>query len=242
MPILLALDFETTGLDFEKDQPIEVGAILYSTGQKRCLNTSGYLVKTTIAITPEITEKTGITKQAVDKFGYSSIDGLEMLEDMIEQADFIIGHNVRRFDRRMYNGWLTREHWVSRTKSITWIDTFKDLPFGVPVGQLSHVAADHGFLNLFPHSAIADCQTVLKLAEHYDPTVLITRAGSPEIVLQACHARHENDKAKKRRFRWNPENKIWWKAVKECDLQEEAALAPFDVAVRKEFTVDQLDD
>lgn len=243
MPVLLSFDMETTGLDLQKDQPIEVGLVLYSTGQHRILNTNGFLVKTTLPISLEINEKTGLTAAAVEKFGWASSEGLEMVEDAMEQADYIIGHNVRRFDRNIYRSWLTREHWEnSYANQKIWIDTFADLPYTVPKGQLGHMAADHGFLNLFAHSAVADCETVLKLASFYGIDLLIERAKSPEIVLQAMHSRNDNDKAKKAKFRWNPDNKIWWKAVKECDVDIAASQAPFNVAVRKEFTPEQLEN
>jgi DNA polymerase III alpha subunit (gram-positive type) len=230
--ILLAFDLETTGLDFVNDRPIEVGAILYSTGQQKCLESQGFLVKTDVAISVEITKLTGITQQAVDKFGYDSVSSLEIIDAMMDQADAVIGHNVVRFDKRMLYAWETRDNNRPRQSKL-WIDTYTDLP-DTEVGKLTLMAANAGFLNMFPHSALADCQTVLKLVEKYDILKVVERAKSPTIVVQAHQARHQNELAKKAKFRWFPEKKIWWKFCKEMDLEGFVKDLQFDVSVHRE--------
>jgi len=229
--ILLAFDLETTGLDFVKDRPIEVGAILYSTGQQKCLESQGFLVKTTVPISAEITKLTGITQQAVNKYGYDSDASFSIVQDMLNQADAIIGHNVVRFDKRMLEAWAKREVVDLPTK--LWIDTYTDLP-DTEVGKLTLMAANAGFLNMFPHSALADCQTVLKLLEKYDINAVVERAKSPTVVVQAHQARHQNELAKKAKFRWEPIRKIWWRFCKEMDLEEFVKSLSFDVSVHRE--------
>src|SRR5271156_3467218 len=159
--ILLSLDFETTGVNKEKDQVIEFGAVLYSTGQGKCLDNQGSLVKASIPISAEITGITGITQAAVNKFGYDSSSSLGVVIDLMDSADYIIGYNVRRFDKPILENWAKREGLEVPNK--IWIDLFADLPWQVSRGKLSHVAADHGIINLFPHSALADSQTVLAI-------------------------------------------------------------------------------
>jgi DNA polymerase-3 subunit epsilon len=229
--ILLAFDLETTGLDFVKDRPIEVGAILYSTGQQRCLESQGFLVKTTVPISAEITDITGITQSAVNKYGYDSDASFSIIQDMLNQADAVIGHNVVRFDKRMLEAWAKREAVDLPTK--LWIDTYTDLP-GAKQGTLTHMAADHGILNLFPHGALTDCLTALKLLEEYDIAKVVERAKSPTVVVQAHQARHQNELAKKAKFRWYPEKKTWWRFCKEMDLEEFAKSVSFDVSVHRD--------
>ena len=108
---------------------------------------------------------------------------------------------------------------------------FYDMPWQVPTGKLSHVAADHGILNLFPHSALADSQTVLALAAKYDENLLLERAKSPAVVLRSLADRSQNELVKHAKFRWNPSFKIWWKQVKEQDIKEISESLPFMVAV-----------
>src|ERR1700675_4946388 len=163
--ILLSYDVESTGLDTNKDHVIEVGAILFSTGQRRVLESVSFLVKTDRPITEEVTQITGVTKAALDKFGYEQENGLEIVADLMDQADAICGHNVIRFDKRMHDSWAKRHAMAIPEK--LWIDSTTDIP-NVPMGKLSYVAADHGFINMFPHSALADAQTVLKILSFYD--------------------------------------------------------------------------
>ena len=239
--ILLSLDFETTGLDVVKDRVIEFGAVLYSTTQKKCLDNQGMLVKSDVPVTAEITSITGITQAAVDRFGYDSENILDIIIDMADQADAIIGYNVKRFDRRVFNEWCIRIKGGTVATS-PWIDLYTDLPWQVPVGKLGHVAADHGILNLFPHSALADAQTVLAIAEKYDPQILLDRSQSPVVILRSHQDRSQNELVKKAKFRWNPERKIWWKPVKEIDVDEVLKTFQFQVSIDKELTLEELDN
>jgi DNA polymerase III epsilon subunit-like protein len=238
--ILYSLDFETTGLDFVHDRVIENGGVLYSTGQHKCLDNIGQLVKTELEISAKTTSLTGITKAALDRFGYESNDVIEIIAEMIVSCDAVIGYNCRRFDSRMLSEWALRVDIPIAKKP--WIDLYADLPWQVPTGKLSHVAADHGILNLFPHSALADCQTVLAIAGKYDPQLLLDRAKSPAVVLRSYADRSENDVVKQYKFRWNPGRKFWWKAAKEQDVEEIMASVPFEIRVDKDYTPEELDN
>ncbi len=221
------------------DRPIEYGGVLYSTKQHRMLDAQGMLVKTDLPISREITEVTGITKPMLDRFGYEQSEVLPVMIQMIESADAVIGYNCRRFDQHIFNEWCRRES-VATPKKL-WIDLFYDMPWRVPTGKLSHVAADHGILNLFPHSALADCQTVLAVASKYDEELLVQRAQSPTVILRSDTSRSNNDLVKKMKFRWNPTFKIWWKPVKEQDVVEIIQSCPFSVVVEKNWTQEELD-
>ena len=225
--LLLALDFETTGTDKAQDRVTEVGAILYSTGQKKCLESSGYLVKSDVPVPAHITKLTGITQSALDKFGYDSHDALEALLDLAAQADAYVGQNVKRFDKFFLEAWAQREKLTVPNK--LWIDTRTDLP-GVESKHLGYMAADHGFLNLFPHSALSDCQTVIKLVEFYDINQIMERAQSPEVVLIAHQKFENNADAKALKFAWNSDYKIWWRVTKQMDIDEIIKAAPFDIS------------
>src|ERR1039458_2344734 len=111
------------------------------------------------------------------------------------------------------------------------------------MGKLGHVAADHGILNLFPHSALADCQTVLAIASKYDYDELAHRSQSPVVILRARQDRASNELVKQApfKFRWNPPRKMWWKPVKEQDVTEIIQSAPFPITIEKGITVEELD-
>ena len=236
--MLLSLDFETTGLDVEKDRVIEVGAVLYSTGQKRCIESLGCLVKSEVPVTAEITKLTGVHQAALDKFGWSQEDAFGNLDFLIDSAEVIIGHNVLKFDKLVYEAWTRRMNQTATDK--LWIDTMIDIK-DHEGKKLSYLAADHKIINHFPHSALADCETVLTIINNYEIMDLVKRAQTPTIVIRGRQDRKQNDLVKKAKFRWNPDRKIWWRPTKECDVQELMNSLSFPISVEKELTVEELD-
>ncbi|MDA4129152.1 MAG: 3'-5' exonuclease [Thaumarchaeota archaeon] len=225
--ITLGLDFETTGLNPEGDRVLEVGAALYSTGQKKVLESAGYLVKSSVPVSEHVTAITGITQSAVDKFGYESKDALEALLDLADQADAFLGQNVVRFDKRFLENWARREGLAFPNK--LWIDSRTDLP-GTEGKHLNYMAADEGFLNLFPHSALTDVLTVIKLTQRHDFNKIVERAQSPTVVLLGHQKREDNNLAKARKFSWNGDYRVWWKTVKQLDVEAEVVAAKFDIS------------
>jgi DNA polymerase III subunit epsilon len=233
--IILSFDFETTGLDRNADRVIEVGAVLYSTTLAQTLESAAFLVQTDVAITKEITELTGIRKAMVDKFGLGSKSALTKLLNMVEDAEALVGQNVVEFDVPFLESWCIRENETLPSRLI--IDTTIDLP-DTTSKHLGYMAADAGFLNPFPHRALSDCLTVLKLISLHDgkqkPTTfddIVTRAKSPRVTIAANVTREQNQLARKRGYRWAPAPRnIWYKNLKELDLEKEAKEAPFDIA------------
>lgn len=224
--LLLSLDFETSGLDRNSDRVIEVGAILYSTTQGQQLMTQGYLVDHEIPVSAEITEVTGIKKGMIDKFGLSSKTALSTLLNMVDMCEAIVGKNLLNFDMLFLENWVLREKEILVPRLVIDIET--DLP-GVKSEKLSYTAANHGFLNLFPHSAVADCQTVLKLVSMHNLDEIVARAKSPRVTIAADVDYDTNHLAKKRGYRWQPEQKTWYKVIKEMDLDTEVKAAQFNV-------------
>lgn len=238
--ILAPLDVETTGLDKVKDRVIELGVCLYSTSQKKYLDSVGQLVQSDgVPVTAEITGITGITQAAVDKFGYDPKDSFNTLVEFITQADAVIGHNIRYFD------WPVIENWAQRLGTklphVLLVDTMEDIP-GVEGEQLITMCAKKGFVNPEQHSALNDAQATMKLAMSYNIDEIVERAKIPTVVVQSLAPRTTNNSEnKKYKFRWNPDLKIWWKAVKETDVQELANRVPFQISVLdKSVSVEQL--
>lgn len=243
--ILLAYDIETTGLDKQKDRVIEVGLALYSTGQRKILESAGFLVQSDgVPITQEITDITGITQAAVDRFGYEPLSAIEDISDWVAKADAIVAHNGYRFDRPMTENWAKRLNIVLPEK--LWVDTMTDIP-GVTGEQLITMCAKKGFVNPNQHSAEDDAKAVLKMLEIYNTSgtsfeSVVERAKSPLVLLRSHQERNRNEDAKRFKFRWSPKHELWWKAVKEEDIPALANQVPFKVSyLDKQFTFEDLD-
>ena len=85
-----------------------------------------------------------------------------------------------------------------------WIDTCTDVPYPPSVGSrtLRYLAADHLFINPFPHRAIFDVMTMLTVLSHYNVEEIAVLAKSPVIHVQAKVGYDEREKAKARGYMW----------------------------------------
>lgn len=246
--ILLSLDFETTGVDPANDRVIEVGAVLWSTGQHRVLESAGFLVKSDVPISQEITTITGIHPAAVERFGYDSHTALENILAMTELAESFLGQNIVRFDHKVLLNWMVRERVPNqlsdkiRQKLV--IDTFTDLP-GQEGRKLQYMLVDapRPSINPFPHSALTDALSTLVLVDQFDLDKVVERAKSPMVVVQSLHPRDRNEDAKKalRPLIWNNLRKLWWKPLKAMDFQALKEKSPFELIVRPDLNLDELE-
>jgi DNA polymerase III alpha subunit (gram-positive type) len=229
--IIVGLDLEATGLDKVKDRPIEVGVALWTTKYNRSLDTRALLIQSDgVSVTDEITEITGITQSMVDNFGYTPEEGYDEMLYFVDRAEAIVAFNGVRFDIPMCQQWAKRIKKQFPDKLV--IDPYTDLPMR---GQeLITMCAKMG-IYYDPHEAGADVGAMLRLTGKFDFNIVLDRAKSPTLVVRSMQHISENDKAKKHKFRWNPERKIWWKAVKEIDLNDLAG------AVNNEFGLQVLD-
>ncbi len=241
--ILFAFDFETTGLDKQKDRIIEAGFCLYTTAQKRILTSESFLVDNNkVPISSEAEEKTGITQAALDRFGYDQEAVVDKFLEYAKDAEAIIGHNSNFFDYPFLCNTAKRCDYKYPLPNLLSIDTMTDLP-GVKGEKLITMCANHGFLNPFPHSALADAQSVLKLVSFYDINKVAERAASPMLVVLSHQDRGNaaNKAARKAGFRWHGDYKVWWQPVKEMDYENLKSRVSFQISkAPKEFSLEQL--
>jgi DNA polymerase III subunit epsilon len=228
--LIAVFDFETTGIDRNQDRILEVGVLLYTTGHKRVVMAEQLLVDNEVPVPQEASEVNKINKPMVDKFGLTTKDALFKLQNYFDMAEVVAGKNIVDFDLPFYNNWCLREKEEPIVKQTLDIET--DL-IGVESKHLGYMAADDGFLNPFPHAALPDCWTTLKLiqsnVEKHGLEKIMERAAFPRVYLQALVTFDTNYLAKKRKYAWHSDRKVWWKVVKESDVEVEAKEAPFDI-------------
>lgn len=197
--------------------------------------------KTKFPVPENITTLTGISDKTLETWGQSLQNALFFLEQElgIYKPDFIVAHNGTSFDRPMLERWATNEKIPARRLLETpWLDTAADIPEGrFPTGKLSYMAAECGFLNPFPHSAVLDILTMFRVLSHCDIPLVIARSKEPWVTVQALVSFKTKELAKKRRFRWQDcgDGKVhsekWVKRVKACDVENEKELAEFQVVI-----------
>jgi DNA polymerase III epsilon subunit-like protein len=248
--IIAAFDLETTGVDKQKDRIIEIGLALYSTGQHRVLESTGFLVDPDgVAVSDEITGITGIYSNAVEAFGYDKTSPIDSFCEYYNKAEAVIGHNILRFDMPIIYAAMARHGYDSLSEKLV-IDTMTDIP-GVKGEQLITMCAKAGFLYK-AHGAVADATAVLSLAEYHSTNFperswvkIVERAKSPLVVLfsKQDNTTANNKVARKAGFRWNGDFKVWWQAIKEMDVKEFAERYPHKMEYApKEITLEQLRD
>lgn len=229
---MLGIDVETTGLDPDKHSICEVGAALYDTEAQRLVKQTCYLIDLPIGITwdEEAMTVTHLSPELCTKYGHDEDKSLRQLLSLMNSADVIFAHNGNLCDKVFIQAWCKKFEYEMPDK--LWVDTMTDIKWPREYSKrLGYLAAEHGFLNPFPHNALADVLTTLLLIQRYPLEDILERAKSPTVHLKAVVSFDGKEAAKERGYYALYENnkfKMWTKTVKECDLEEEMS-APFPV-------------
>lgn len=232
---ILGIDFETTGLDPQKDRITEVGLVLYDVDSRQPVRVSGFLVKTPTPISAEITQFTGITNELLQAYGVEPKAALTAMLGFIAQADFICAHNGTDFDKLFLEAECARQ--TTGPKPLPWIDTRTDLPLAAyqrgKSASLKYMACDHNFL--YPaHRAVNDVLAMFEILSRYDINETIKRAQTPNVKVRAVVSFDDKHLAKERGYYWKPESKLWIKPLKADEVDAEKLAAPFPVVLMME--------
>ena len=220
------LDLETTGLNKDTCKIIEFagkvtaidksnGALLGIVDEYESFNDPEE------SIEPEITRITGITDDIV---AGHSIDW-ESVSRVLNQADIIVAHNAS-FDRSFMDRYLPLSQdkvWVCSVSDINW----PERGFGARGQEI--LCIWHGFY-YESHRAMSDVDALIHLvtheAEESDNAALelIANAKKPTYKIAALNSPFQTkDILKSRRYRWDPQNRYWWKnlVLDEIDTEKE---------------------
>lgn len=217
MDIGVILDFETTGVNPEEDQIIEIGLIEFVIEDQhppRIVQMLSEVEDPERVISTEVSEITGIDNRMLEG---RRIDWGKVRQ-IIERASLIIAHNAD-FDRAFFQKRPELQgvetHWACSMRHIDWAE------HGFGSQKLTYLAADHGFLNPFPHRALFDCATTFKLVAPY-MSELVENSFKKSFIIKAIQSPFESkDILKARRYRWSPEERCWYKVVVESKLEDE---------------------
>lgn len=241
---LLGLDFETTGLDTGNDRITEIGMVLWDGEKHRPLLQSSIFVYDP-GIEERLTPETvlmmervcGLTPQILKEFGVPAPLALSIVASMCEihKPEYIVAHNGENYDRPLLMAELARHGTASDfLRSLPWIDTRVDIPFEHEPDsrKLKHMALDVGFINPFPHRAVSDVLTMLKILSCYDLEKVIAYSKIPFVTVRAMVDYKDRELAKARRFSWEKLGdkvfpKQWIKKIKLDQLEKERAECSF---------------
>lgn len=226
--ILLGVDVETTGLSPKDDSIIELGAVLYDTKYEAPVAMLSALIKPVIEkpLEPIITKITGITDEMLQEHGQNTENVADAFMELAEQANFMVAHNApfdKSFVDALIDDVMGRGD-LDELQDKHWIDTSVDLPIDKELCRhtnLLYLAAYHGIINPFSHRAVTDVLTMLQVLSKYDIDTVIGRSKSPAFKIWCTPGFHGKDAPKAAGFRYNPEDKSWFKNVKEYDLDFE---------------------
>lgn len=233
---ILGIDFETTGLDSDRDRVIEIGAVLWETDRKCPLQVMNCLIKHTpnenVALSKEIRDLTHIHPSDIETCGIAPTQAFESLLKLIEPVEYIVAHNGTLFDSLFFTAELKRLNLADKFKK-PWIDTRTDVPYPANTVKRGQEAIEelHGIKNPFPHRAVFDALGMLQILSHYNMEDIIALSKIPMVVVKAMVSFDEKEKAKERGYYWEPKTKSWLKAIKENTLAAEISQSDFQILV-----------
>ena len=197
MSVILGIDLEgmnqdlaNSGLNLKVDRVIEIGAVLWDwqLGQPIKVLTELIDEPDRLEISKEVFEITGISEAMLKKYGkggetVSAV--LNNLRELIREADFLMAHNAKGYDRPMLQAIYQRYGMELPDK--VWIDTMSDIeyPLKIKSRSMAMLEYSHGFINPFPHRAFTDALAMLKVAHNYDLERMIVLAKSPTVKIFA---------------------------------------------------------
>jgi DNA polymerase-3 subunit epsilon len=225
---LLGIDIETGDFDTENTFITEVAAVLWDTEIGQPVKIFSALIDEEKEISKEAEEYTGISNFMRQTYGIP-LEAVEPnLKQLAVQSEYLVAHNGLVFDKPIV------ERKFKSLVGYKWIDTLIDIeyPNNCKSKNLTYLQAFHGFVNPFPHRAVADVLTMFKILNQYSFPRILAVANSPEIEIVArfeyphrMHPQHAQlmeifnktkDKVKEAGFKWYPEEKRWKLKTKKC--------------------------
>lgn len=229
---IAALDLETTGLNVKTDRITEIGCVLWHVESKQPVQMYSAFCydKSYPPLSPEITKLTGITQEYLDKFSTDLQGAIPEVLWMIDRSSYVLAHNGTKFDRPLFENEMKRIN-AHYKQPIDWIDSSVDVPYpeDLQIRKLTYLAAEHGFINPFPHRALFDVMTMLKIISQYEFSEVLRYFKSPNVTLHALVSFENKDLARNAGFRWDADIKRWVKVVKDFQVEKEMN-RPFKVA------------
>ena len=240
----------TKGVNPQKDRVLEIGAVMWDVEYQQPVKIISELINETdrLPITEEVQDLTGLNDNIINKYGKKDEEIKQFINELkalMEKADFIMAHNGDNYDRPMLGAFFNR--FGIALPETPWIDSTRDIEFPNPIIQksLAMLEYSHGFINPFPHRALTDVLSMLKIASNYEFDRIGQLALSPKVLLvadlKAPNWRNKDEveefnsiknKVSKAKFKWNPDNKTWSKVFPKILLDEGKVRLDFEYSIK----------
>jgi DNA polymerase-3 subunit epsilon len=224
----IILDTETTGLDYLRDEIIELAMVKFEFASDgrifKVIDTFNQVREPTIPISQEVSALTGIT---ADMVSGRTID-LQAVESFVEDAVIVIAHNAdfdRKFCEQVWTCFAVKA-WACSMKEIDWRAE------GFEGYRLGYLLAGIGYFH-DGHRAVEDCKALIELLSSSLPVsaelalrLLLDNARKSTARVWAQNSPFDlKDCLKSRGYRWNDgadaRPRAWWIDVPEEQLMEE---------------------
>jgi DNA polymerase-3 subunit epsilon len=236
----IIIDLETTGLDTERDEILEVAMVKFSYSRDghvlNVIDTLQAFQQPSNPITADIVQLTGITDAMVE--GHM-IDA-RVVENFIADANITIAHNAgfdRKFAERYWSA-FRHKHWACSATGIAWKE------FGFGGAKLEYLLTASGLFH-DAHRALDDCQATLEILARELPgttvtslSMLLERARRKTFRVWATGAPFALKEALKRRgYRWSDgtdgRSRAWYIDVVEDALEIEQKFLITEIYLRE---------
>jgi DNA polymerase III subunit epsilon len=235
----ILLDVETTGLDQQKDEIIELGMVKFDyVANGRIVGVRDVFTsfnEPSGAIPPEVTALTGITNEMVA--GHRIDDSA--VSSFADDAVIIIAHNAS-FDRKFAERYwpiFQRKAWGCSATEVEW------RKHGFEGSRLGYLLNGAGFFHQ-AHRAVDDCHALFEILALELPTT-----GTPALAVLLEQARKRTmrvwaeqspfdlkDSLKRRGYRWSDGSdgrpRSWYVDVDESKLDDEIAFLKAEIYLR----------
>ncbi len=218
---LLIIDTETTGLDVNENNCLEIGAILFHVKSRCVLAQQSFL----LPVDSNDAQKINRIPAHVTRLSQPWKEGLVYFEHLIDCCDAVVAHNAT-FDRQ----WFGKEPlpaiikpWICSMEDISWPENLQLRPRP----SVRDLALSYEVPVWNAHRALTDCiylSEVFRRTENLE--TLLIQALEPRTLMRAKVSYENRNLAKKAGFVWNnPVPGAWVRRLS----QREATALNFDV-------------
>lgn len=212
---VLILDTETTDLDVNTGQVIEVGAILYSVKHQTPIKQYSALLPAQKNPAEHINRIKPKSLMEITK--EQAVEDVWILTEMAKRSQLVVAHNAE-FDQKWFgysnSGMIALPTLLdSNNEPLRWVCTCTDFnwPRQIRPGQsLIELALAHDIGVFGNHRALTDCQLIAALFNKMeDLKAMFEIALRPKAWFQALVTYDNRELAKKAGFKWVAQRKSW---------------------------------